>query len=309
VLPEYSEDQLWEISRALMMQVNGSYGSMTPDTAATQSLALAAEDLAENYERQPGRRAVAQSKALWFLADEARSAPEMYAVHRKGFGVVCSDPGGVQTGDMVIDFLGEMYPPWAWMAGSTRSHQLTQHHAIWSCRVTQYRAFGPANSPDITPLAPTNSPNVTPLRPANSPDVTPLGPTISKNVTPLGPANSPDITPLGCPARLEGEARRDSELSEGARDARARPAGVLQHAAGAAAGRRRGLRPPVRGRHALQQLRCAPQPQLRPQRGGGGSTENKHSTDVESRVVYSEQALDRRCIFPSSPTRTYEHSR
>ena len=39
VLPEYSEDDLWEISDELMMQVNASYGPMTPDTAATQSLA------------------------------------------------------------------------------------------------------------------------------------------------------------------------------------------------------------------------------------------------------------------------------
>jgi hypothetical protein len=40
----------------------------------------------------------------------------MFAVHRKGFGVVCHDPKGVKAGDLVVDFLGEMYPPWAWMA-------------------------------------------------------------------------------------------------------------------------------------------------------------------------------------------------
>jgi hypothetical protein len=56
VLPEYTEDDLWEISDELMMQVNASYGPMTPDTAATQSLALAAEDLAESLERRVGPR-------------------------------------------------------------------------------------------------------------------------------------------------------------------------------------------------------------------------------------------------------------
>ena len=40
----------------------------------------------------------------------------MFAVHRKGFGVVCRDPKGVKAGDLVVDFLGEMYAPWAWMA-------------------------------------------------------------------------------------------------------------------------------------------------------------------------------------------------
>ena len=97
VLPEYSEADLWEISNQLMMQINQSYGSMTPDAAATQSMALAAEDLAEALERVKGPRALAKSKALWYLAGEARSSPEMFAVHRKGFGVVCakSQAGGL----------------------------------------------------------------------------------------------------------------------------------------------------------------------------------------------------------------------
>ena len=116
VLPEYDDDELWAISDQLMMQVNASYGPMTPDCAATQSLALAAEDCAEKMARRGGARATASAKALWRLAAEARSAPEMFAVHRKGFGVVCKDPAGVKAGDLVVDFLGEMYPPWAWMA-------------------------------------------------------------------------------------------------------------------------------------------------------------------------------------------------
>ena len=116
VLPEYDDDELWAISDQLMMQVNASYGPMAPDCAATQSLALAAEDCAEKMERGRGARATASAKALWRLAAEARSAPEMFAVHRKGFGVVCKDPAGVKAGDLVVDFLGEMYPPWAWMA-------------------------------------------------------------------------------------------------------------------------------------------------------------------------------------------------
>ena len=91
VLPEYDDDELWAISDQLMMQVNASYGPMTPDCAATQSLALAAR-IARRRWSGAAARAAASAKALWRLAAEARSAPEMFAVHRKGFGVVCKDP-------------------------------------------------------------------------------------------------------------------------------------------------------------------------------------------------------------------------
>ena len=47
-----------------------------------------------------------------------------------------------------------------------------------------------------------------------------------------------------------------------------RSSGVLQHAAGAPPRRRRGIQHPVRGRHALQQLRRAAVAQLRSERGG-----------------------------------------
>ena len=125
VLPEYNDDDLWRLSDDLMMRVNASYGPMSPDAPATQSLAMASEDLATVLERSTGGRYsdeegkdnVARAKALWKLARYARQSPEMFAVHRKGFGVVCS-PGsaGVKAGDLVVDFLGEMYPPWAWQA-------------------------------------------------------------------------------------------------------------------------------------------------------------------------------------------------
>lgn len=116
VLPDFSEDDVWGLYKQLLAQVNESYGAMTPDTLATQSLALAAEDLAEKLEQKGWRKndakSVAFSKALWKLAAEARDTPEFYAVHRKGFGVVCKEP--IKKGEFLIDFLGEIYPPWAW---------------------------------------------------------------------------------------------------------------------------------------------------------------------------------------------------
>ncbi|CEF99605.1 Zinc finger, CW-type [Ostreococcus tauri] len=116
VLPDFSEDDVWALYKHLLSQVNESYGAMTPDTLATQSLALAAEDLAEKFENQGVRmndmKSIAFSKALWKLASESRVSPEFYAVHRKGFGVVCKEP--IKKGEFLIDFLGEIYPPWAW---------------------------------------------------------------------------------------------------------------------------------------------------------------------------------------------------
>ena len=112
ILPDFSEEQVWGLYKQLLAQVNASYGAMTPDTLATQSLALAAEDLAEHLERQPGSTAVAYSKALWALSMEARQNPELFVVHRKGFGVTCKTP--IKKGEFLVDFLGEIYPPWAW---------------------------------------------------------------------------------------------------------------------------------------------------------------------------------------------------
>ena len=112
VLPDFSEEEVWALYKRLLAQVNASYGAMTPDTLATQSLALAAEDLAEQLERQPGSTALAHSKALWALSMEARQNPELYFVHRKGFGVTCKTP--IKKGEFLVDFLGEIYPPWAW---------------------------------------------------------------------------------------------------------------------------------------------------------------------------------------------------
>ena len=118
VLPEYSEDELWEVSDSLMVQVNATYGPMPPELAATQNIALAAEDLAEKLERLSDAHSCAVAKALWRLAAKARLTPDMFAVHRKGFGVVChpSNKRGIKAGELVVDFLGEMYPPWAWQA-------------------------------------------------------------------------------------------------------------------------------------------------------------------------------------------------
>ena len=124
VCPEWDDDALWRLSDELLMQVNASYGALPIDTAATQSLALAAEDKAQVLEidgllgKDEKVRAFSRAgaKALWALAADARLAPEMFAVHRKGFGVTCLDPNGVLKGDLVVDFLGEMYPPWAWAA-------------------------------------------------------------------------------------------------------------------------------------------------------------------------------------------------
>ena len=146
VLPEFGDDKIWALVNRLMMQVNATYGAMSPDATATHSVALAAEDLATKLERGDDgerRRAEASSsassralegeesdlrsasrsdrlasaKALWFLSQEARSDPDLFIVHRKGFGVVCKEGSeGVKKGDLVVDFLGEMYPPWAWMA-------------------------------------------------------------------------------------------------------------------------------------------------------------------------------------------------
>ena len=112
VLPDYSEDDVWGLYKQLLAQVNESYGAMTPDTLATQNLAVAAEDLAVKLERKADAKSLAFSKALWKLAAAAIETPEYYYVHRKGFGVVCNQP--IKKGEFLIDFLGEIYPPWAW---------------------------------------------------------------------------------------------------------------------------------------------------------------------------------------------------
>jgi hypothetical protein len=62
---------------------------MTPDTLATQSLALAAEDLAEKFERanitspKDGMKNLACAKALWTFSKKARENPNLFVVHRK----------------------------------------------------------------------------------------------------------------------------------------------------------------------------------------------------------------------------------
>ena len=120
-LPEFSNDEHWEIYAKLMNQVNESYGKMTPDTLATQSLALASEDLAEKFERAnitsltDGMKNLACAKALWTLSKKARENPNLFVVHRKGYGVVNIREKNIQKGEFVVDFLGEIYPPWAWM--------------------------------------------------------------------------------------------------------------------------------------------------------------------------------------------------
>lgn len=48
------------------------------------------------------------------IARSAEISPTDFAVHRKGFGVVCRNRKAVKAGSMVIDFLGEVYPPWRW---------------------------------------------------------------------------------------------------------------------------------------------------------------------------------------------------
>ena len=121
VLPEFGDDKIWALVNRLMMQVNATYGAMSPDATATHSVALAAEDLATKLERGDDgerRRAeasdsssralegeesdrlsasrsdrLASAKALWFLSQEARSDPDLFIVHRKGFGVVCKERG------------------------------------------------------------------------------------------------------------------------------------------------------------------------------------------------------------------------
>ena len=120
-LPEFSDDEHWGIYAKLMNQVNESYGKMTPDTLATQSLALAAEDLAEKFERanitspKDGMKNLACAKALWTFSKKARENPNLFVVHRKGYGVVNIREKNIQKGEFVVDFLGEIYPPWAWM--------------------------------------------------------------------------------------------------------------------------------------------------------------------------------------------------
>ena len=75
---------------------------MPPELAATQNIALAAEDLAETSERRLTPYDTAVAKALWSLAAKARLTPEMFAAHRKGFGVVCHPMSetGVKAGDL-----------------------------------------------------------------------------------------------------------------------------------------------------------------------------------------------------------------
>lgn len=68
VLPEYAEDDLWEISDELMMQVNASYGPMTPDTAATQSLAgTAPPPIETNTRRALASRANERARFFMWL--------------------------------------------------------------------------------------------------------------------------------------------------------------------------------------------------------------------------------------------------
>uniref|UniRef100_A0A7I4A821 CCHC-type domain-containing protein n=1 Tax=Physcomitrium patens TaxID=3218 RepID=A0A7I4A821_PHYPA len=39
---------------------------------------------------------------------------DKYVAYRKGLGVVCNKPEGFDDGDFVVEFFGEVYPPWRW---------------------------------------------------------------------------------------------------------------------------------------------------------------------------------------------------
>lgn len=48
------------------------------------------------------------------IARVAAKDPINFAVHRKGCGVLCNAKKGIPNDTMVVDFLGELYPPWRW---------------------------------------------------------------------------------------------------------------------------------------------------------------------------------------------------
>ena len=107
-----------------MTQVNASYGFLPIDTAATQSLAppprtkrrrWSATGSLKKTAKLEHSRARARKRCGRSPRTRARRR-RCSSWHRKGFGVTCADPNGVRKGDLVVDFLGEMYPPCAWAA-------------------------------------------------------------------------------------------------------------------------------------------------------------------------------------------------
>ncbi|XP_024381473.1 histone-lysine N-methyltransferase ATXR3 isoform X3 [Physcomitrium patens] len=48
------------------------------------------------------------------LKNMQRHLNDKYVAYRKGLGVVCNKPEGFDDGDFVVEFFGEVYPPWRW---------------------------------------------------------------------------------------------------------------------------------------------------------------------------------------------------
>ncbi|CAI5477414.1 unnamed protein product [Closterium sp. Yama58-4] len=55
-------------------------------------------------------------KALYSAMRARRNMkkPDKYLAYRKGLGVVCKAPEGIPKEDFVVEFFGEVYPPWRW---------------------------------------------------------------------------------------------------------------------------------------------------------------------------------------------------
>ncbi|CAK9199570.1 unnamed protein product [Sphagnum troendelagicum] len=45
---------------------------------------------------------------------QSRRPSDKYVAYRKGLGVVCNKQEGFHEGDFVVEFFGEVYPPWRW---------------------------------------------------------------------------------------------------------------------------------------------------------------------------------------------------
>ena len=61
------------------------------------------------------QRAIVEWEGLAPRTAGEETKTRMFCVHPKGCGVMCKAPGGIEAGDFISEFAGELYPSWLWM--------------------------------------------------------------------------------------------------------------------------------------------------------------------------------------------------
>ncbi|CAM6011530.1 unnamed protein product [Sphagnum balticum] len=112
--PEFTEKhkQLF-IEERLLRVLNKKVSEFTGSGRAPMEYPLekvVAQILKDSHGNQP-----LQSFCSGLLKNmQSRRPSDKYVAYRKGLGVVCNKQEGFHEGDFVVEFFGEVYPPWRW---------------------------------------------------------------------------------------------------------------------------------------------------------------------------------------------------